>query len=144
MARETNETTYEVTYKGGLTTSSDVYMHYGYANWSDVSEKKMRKLKTSCKAEITLPTNSELNFCFRDGSNNWDNNYGNNYYFTPNSDWNYSLVDICAKTSKTTGTTKKTSTTKTKTTTSCAKVGTSRATKGTTSSKTKTASKSKK
>lgn len=142
MARETNEITYEVTYKGGLTTSSDVYMHYGYANWSDVSEKKMRKLKTSYKAEITLPTNSELNFCFRDGSNNWDNNYGNDYYFTPSSDWNYSLVDICAKT---TNTTKKTGTAaKAKTTASCARTGASRTTKTTTSAKTKTASKSKK
>ena len=144
MTKGTNETTYEVTYKGGLTTSNDVYMHYGYENWSDVTEKKMRKLKTSCKAEITLPSDSELNFCFRDEWNNWDNNYGNNYYFTPTADWNYSLVEICPKTTKTTCSTKKTGTTsKAKTTTSCSSAKTTKTTK-TTTTKSKTASKSKK
>ncbi|MBQ9280359.1 MAG: hypothetical protein IJ215_04895 [Clostridia bacterium] len=147
MARKMNEITYEVTYTGGLNTSTDVYMHYGYENWSDVSEKKMRKLKSSCKTEITLPADAELNFCFRDGWNNWDNNYGNNYYFVPNSNLTYGYVDICEKTTttKTAKGTSNQSTTVTKTTKSAtSKAASTKTAKATTASlKSKTASKSK-
>ena len=148
MAREMNEITYEVTYTGGLNTSTDVYMHYGYDNWSDVSEKKMRKLKSSCKTEITLPADAELNFCFRDGWNNWDNNYGNNYYFVPHSNLTYGYVDICEKnnTTKTVSnkSTRAAKTTKTATSRTTSSLKSTKTAKATTASlKTKTASKSK-
>lgn len=101
MKKSTNDVTYEVTYTGGLSTTKDVYLHYGYENWSDISEKKMRNLKSSCKVEITLPENQELNFCFRDSQNNWDNNYGNDYYFVPNSNLTYGFINVAPKAMKT-------------------------------------------
>ena len=42
----------------------------------------MRKLKTCYKTEVTIPTDAELNFCFRDADGNWDNNYGKDYTYT--------------------------------------------------------------
>ena len=40
--KKTGEQTYEVKYTGQLMESENVYLHFGYTNWSDVSEKKMR------------------------------------------------------------------------------------------------------
>ncbi|MBQ8299583.1 MAG: hypothetical protein IJX99_07030 [Clostridia bacterium] len=114
MKKETGEQTYELKYTGHLMGAESMYLHYGYANWSNVSEKKMKKLKSCYKIEISVPEGNELNFCFRANENEWDNNWGNNYWFTPGSSKSYDWVEI---TSKEPATAKSTSTTKAKTTT---------------------------
>lgn len=108
--KKMGEQTYEVKYTGHLMDSDNVYLHFGYTNWSDVSEKKMRKLKNCYKTEIVLPAESEFNFCFRDEENKWDNNYGNNYFFMPGTSENYDWVEVCDKEPKTIATTSATKT----------------------------------
>ena len=57
--------------------------------------KKMRKLKSCYKIEITVPeSTSEVNFCFRAGENEWDNNSGNNWNWVPGKIANYEYVEI--------------------------------------------------
>ena len=97
MKKETGEKIYELKYTGYLMNSENLYLHYGYTNWSDVSEKKMRKLKSCYKIEVSVPEGSELNFCFRANENEWDNNSGNNYWYAPNSSENYEFVEITGK-----------------------------------------------
>ena len=97
MKKETGEKIYELKYTGHLMNSESLYLHYGYENWSDVSEKKMRKLKSCYKIEVAVPDGNELNFCFRANENEWDNNCGNNYWFNPIS-WNgHENVEITGK-----------------------------------------------
>lgn len=120
--KKSTEQIYELKYTGSLAESSNVFLHYGYSEWSDVSECKMRKLKSCYKTEITLPAGAELNFCFRNEEGAWDNNCGNNYYFTPGVVSDYCCVEICDKPTKAI-TTKKT-TSSTKTTTAKAKTST--------------------
>ena len=115
MKKETGEKIYELKYTGYLMDAENLYLHYGYTNWSDVSEKKMRKLKSCYKIEVSVPEGSELNFCFRANENEWDNNYGNNYWFAPNSNENYEFVEVTGKAmAATKSTTKKVTTTTTK------------------------------
>ena len=115
MKKETGEKMYELKYTGYLMNAENLYLHYGYTNWSDVSEKKMRKLKSCYKIEVSVPEGSELNFCFRADENEWDNNYGNNYWYAPNSNENYEFVEITGKSAVATkSTAKKTATTTTK------------------------------
>ncbi len=141
MTKKTTEQTFEVKYTGMLASTDNVFLHYGYSNWENVSECKMRKLKSGYKTEITLPSDAELNFCFRNGSGEWDNNYGSDYCFTPSCDSScYSFIEVkekCAKTSsvdskKSTAkscTTKKPATLKTTPSTIKAKVATKTVTK---------------
>ena len=56
--KNNKEQTYELRYTGSLTGAPTIYLHYGTENWSDVSEVKMRKLKSCYKTEITVY------FCF--------------------------------------------------------------------------------
>ncbi len=117
--------TYEVKYTGYLMNSENMFLHYGYDNWSDVSEKKMRKLKSCYKIEVTVPAETtELNFCFRAGENEWDNNSGNNWNWIPSKPESYEYVEI-ADATKTASATKakattKASASKAKTATKCA------------------------
>lgn len=131
MKKETGEKIYELKYTGHLMNADSLYLHYGYANWSDVTEKKMRKLKSCYKIEVALPEGNELNFCFRANENEWDNNCGNNYWFNPNS-WNgHENVEITGKVASAT----KTTTTK-KATTKTSSTKTATAKKKTTATKT--------
>ena len=41
----------------------------------------MEKTELGFQAEIDLPEEDSLNFCFKDGENNWDNNENANYVF---------------------------------------------------------------
>lgn len=132
MKKETGEKIYELKYTGHLMSAESLYLHYGYKNWSDVSEKKMRKLKSCYKIEVSLPEGNELNFCFRANENEWDNNCGNNYWFSPAS-WNgHENVEITGKVATATKTTAKKTTTKTastKTATTKKKTTTTKTTK---------------
>ena len=69
-------------YNGILGGADAIYLHYGIgAGWDNISECKMRKLKSCYKTEVTIPAGTELKFCFRDANGNWDNNFGNDYSY---------------------------------------------------------------
>lgn len=62
--------------------SGDVYLHYGFGSyWDNVNDIKMEKTDLGFQAEINLISSDSLDFCFRNGDNNWDNNNGSNYIF---------------------------------------------------------------
>lgn len=71
----------KVTYNGLLSQSGadEVYAHIGWGDtWENVNDIKMSKTKSGFTTTITA-YNSALNLCFKDTSNNWDNNNGCNY-----------------------------------------------------------------
>lgn len=118
---ESGEVTYEIKYTGYLSDADNVVLHYANENWNNVSEKKMKKLKSCCKTELTLAPQEELNFCFRDDNGRWDNNWEQNYFFKPGTnDKFYDFVEVNWKaptTAKKVKTTTKTTSTPKKTTT---------------------------
>ena len=62
--------------------SEEVYLHYGFGiNWDNVSEVKMEKTELGFQCEIDILEGNSLNLCFRNGSNEWDNNFGQNFTF---------------------------------------------------------------
>lgn len=66
-------------YQGG---AEEVYMHYGFnPEWNNVSDVKMEKTELGFQCEIDIDESNTLNFCFKDGNDNWDNNEGQNYIF---------------------------------------------------------------
>lgn len=74
----------KVSYTGTLfqENAEEVFIHYGFDNdWKELNEIQMKKTDLGFQAEIELPTYDTLNFCFRDGNNNWDNNNTANYVF---------------------------------------------------------------
>ena len=77
-------TNIKISYTGNLfqDNSEEVFIHYGFGlNWDGLSEIKMQKTELGFQAEITLSSNEIFNFCFRNSSNVWDNNNGQNYSF---------------------------------------------------------------
>ena len=74
----------KISYTGKLFQESaeEVFIHYGFGlSWDNLSETQMEKTDIGFQAEIELPEYDTLNFCFRDNSENWDNNQGQNYVF---------------------------------------------------------------
>lgn len=62
--------------------SEEVYLHYGFGmNWDNVSEVKMEKTELGFQCEIDILEADSLNLCFRNGNNEWDNNFGQNFTF---------------------------------------------------------------
>lgn len=118
--KKNTENTYELKYTGWLLENeSPIYLHYGIGNWTEIAENKMRKLKSCYKTEITLPADvASVSFCFRDSNGNWDNNAGNDYWYTPAIGETYSSVEISLseKASKVAATTKRCTASKASTT----------------------------
>jgi len=77
--------TIKISYVGTLFQegSTEVYLHYGFgANWDGVNEIKMDKTELGFQGEIEIPEGSDsLNLCYKNESNKWDNNEGQNYVF---------------------------------------------------------------
>ena len=76
--------TVKISYTGELfeNNSEEVFVHYGYGtNWDNVNEIKMNKTELGFQAEINLPETNQLNLCFRNSLNQWDNNQNVNYIF---------------------------------------------------------------
>ena len=76
--------TAKLTYKGDLATATanEIYVHYGFGLlWENIQEIKLDKISDDTyETEINLsPSYDSINFCFRDDSNNWDNNEAKNY-----------------------------------------------------------------
>lgn len=75
-----------ITYDGLLAQSgaSAIYAHLGNGssdNWKNVQDLPMTKEEGAWSISI-IPADSRMNFCFHDGANNWDNNYGYNWSCT--------------------------------------------------------------
>lgn len=96
VAKKSAEKVFELKYNGWLADEgSSIYLHYGTENWTEISECKMRKLKNCYKTEITVPkTVNSISFCFRDNNGKWDNNNGNDYWYTMSIGETYSCVEV--------------------------------------------------
>ena len=74
----------KISYTGDLfqNNSEEVFIHYGFGlNWDDLNEIKMEKTELGYQALIYLNGQDSLNFCFKNGKGEWDNNEGKNYVF---------------------------------------------------------------
>ncbi|RJX18093.1 MAG: carbohydrate-binding protein [Ammonifex sp.] len=57
-----------------------VYCHFGYDGWKNVATAEMRRdYDGSFSVSVPAHGNAEINFCFKDSANNWDNNSGWNW-----------------------------------------------------------------
>lgn len=62
--------------------SQDVYIHLGFgSNWDNLQDIKMEKTELGFQTEFDLEESDSLNFCFKNGNEEWDNNNGQNYIF---------------------------------------------------------------
>lgn len=71
-----------VSYDGILAeyNADKVYLHYGFDGWNNVNTVPMNKCANGTFAtEVKINGKSELNFCFKDSANNWDNNNGSDW-----------------------------------------------------------------
>ena len=78
--------TVTIKYNGNLVQNGadSVYLHSGYGSldWNYIKDIPMSQEESGeWKATIGIDPScgSRLNFCFKDGANNWDNNYGCNW-----------------------------------------------------------------
>lgn len=71
-----------VTYSGVLfkNNSDNVSIVYGFENsWQNTTEQKMTKTENGFTAKIKLLDFENINFCFKNSNNEWDNNNNFNY-----------------------------------------------------------------
>ncbi|MDD2553084.1 MAG: carbohydrate-binding protein [Desulfotomaculaceae bacterium] len=64
--------------------AEQVYLHCGYGDtndWDKVNDLPMKQVNNGWEKTLRIDTGSNLNFCFRDGSANWDNNSGDNWAY---------------------------------------------------------------
>ena len=74
----------KVTYAGKLFQdgAENVTVHYGFGeNWEDSQDAQMQKTELGFQTNIHVKPNTKLNFCFKNGTGEWDNNNGTNYAF---------------------------------------------------------------
>ena len=74
--------TTKLVYKGILAQNgaNEIYIHFGFGLlWDNLQEIKLAKVDDHFETEITLTSCEDINFCFRDENNNWDNNDTQNY-----------------------------------------------------------------
>lgn len=74
--------TAKLVYGGPLVEAgaTEVYVHFGFGLlWNNLQELKLDKVGDCYETEITMSSCEDINFCFRDGNNNWDNNNAQNY-----------------------------------------------------------------
>ncbi|WP_418791733.1 carbohydrate-binding protein [Phosphitispora sp. TUW77] len=79
-----------IIYDGLLSKSGaqDVYLHLGFGyhnNWHDTKYLKMFHTGRGWEQTVQASDDTRLNFCFKDGAGNWDNNSGHN--------WSYEIHD---------------------------------------------------
>ena len=74
--------TVKLIYNGPLLENGakEVYVHFGFGLlWNNLQEIKLDKVDNHFETEISLISCDDINFCFRDENNNWDNNDAKNY-----------------------------------------------------------------
>jgi hypothetical protein len=72
----------EIKYHGLLKNAGadKIYLHCGIDGWNQAKEQCMNREPNGCfSAIITASAAHEVNFCFKDSANNWDNNNGWNW-----------------------------------------------------------------
>lgn len=77
-----------VNYNGVLNSkgADKVYLHYGFDGWKNADTIPMKKtLDGTFIAHVEVDGNNEMDFCFKDNANNWDNNSGANWKVGINS-----------------------------------------------------------
>ena len=73
-----------ITYSGYLfeNGSESISMVYGFgSHWEHTNEVQMERTENGYTTEVNLLNYALFNFCFKNGNNEWDNNYGGNYVF---------------------------------------------------------------
>lgn len=78
--RHGNRTT--ISYNGILSNcgADKVFLHYGYDGWHNTETIPMKKdTRGHYNTEIKVKGHNEMNFCFKDSADNWDNNNGTNW-----------------------------------------------------------------
>ncbi|MEW6770898.1 MAG: carbohydrate-binding protein [Bacillota bacterium] len=71
-----------VRYKGLLAESGAdrVFCHYGYDGWNNPNTTEMRREPDgSFVTSLPVTGTNQINLCFKDSANNWDNNSGWNW-----------------------------------------------------------------
>ena len=66
-----------VTYTGSLfqNNSDKVFISYGYGKlWDNQNEIELLKTKSGFTGTLEIKTGTDIQFCFHDSNNNWDNN----------------------------------------------------------------------
>lgn len=74
--------TIRVNYQGLLKNSGaqSVYLHYGFDQWNSPQTMRMERSEDGIfRADVHVSGSNEMNFCFKDCANNWDNNSGHNW-----------------------------------------------------------------
>lgn len=73
-----------IIYSGLLAQSGadKVFVHIGYGDkWEDRNDYEMKHTDEGWEATIKIHRGGQLNFCFKDRANNWDNNQGCNWSY---------------------------------------------------------------
>jgi hypothetical protein len=71
-----------INYQGLLKNAgaNDVYLHYGFDQWNNVSTVKMNRASNGDFGAVIIANGSnEINVCFKDCAGNWDNNHSSNW-----------------------------------------------------------------
>jgi hypothetical protein len=71
-----------INYRGLLHNSGaeSIYLHYGFDHWQNSQTIQMNRMYDGLfRSEIRAQGSQEVNFCFKDSANNWDNNNGCNW-----------------------------------------------------------------
>ena len=76
----------EIIYNGLLAheNAKELYLHAGVGldNWKDIKEIKMNyQNNKGWVANFEVDNGARLNFCFKDGADNWDNNQFKNWSY---------------------------------------------------------------
>lgn len=75
-----------IRYNGLLAASGadQVYLHFGFGDaddWVNIGDLGLERTFDGWESSVSLHDNRQLNFCFRDSANNWDNNNGLNWIY---------------------------------------------------------------
>lgn len=76
----------KISYNGPLAQNGagQIYLHFGYGSgWRNLEDVPMQMSTDGWTCKI-VPEDREINFCFHDDANNWDNNNGSNWTLTIN------------------------------------------------------------
>jgi len=58
-----------------------LWVHYGFDGWNNVSDLQMQKQWDGFHCKIKAEGKKDINLCFKDSADHWDNNTGVNWNF---------------------------------------------------------------
>ena len=94
---ENTEKNINITYFGELykNNSQNVKIVYGFGEgWRNTTTQEMQKIDNGFEVQINTSETDQLNYCFCNENNVWDNNFQKDYYFREDSENVYK--DICS------------------------------------------------